>query len=58
MGTKNIMIHLRLATRDQIMGREKQREKERTINEGNTVMEELKNERNVYFSYKKKFLKL
>lgn len=44
--------------RDQITDREKQREKERTINEGNTIMEELKNERNVYFSYKKKFLKL
>ena len=56
MGTKNIMIHLRLAMRDQITDREKQREKERTINEGNTIMEELKNERNVYFSYKKKFL--
>ena len=58
MGTKNIMIHLRLATRDQIRDREIQREKERTTNEGNTIMEELKNERNVYFSYKKKFLKL
>lgn len=56
MGTKNIMIYMRLATRDQITDREKQREKERTINEGNTIMEELKNERNVYFSYKKKFL--
>lgn len=56
MGTKNIMIYMRLATHDQITGREKQREKERTINEGNTIMEELKNERNVYFSYKKKFL--
>lgn len=56
MGTKNIMIYMRLATHDQITDREKQREKERTINEGNTIMEELKNERNVYFSYKKKFL--
>ena len=56
MGTENIMIYMRLATRDQITDREKQREKERTINEGNTIMEELKNERNVYFSYKKKFL--
>lgn len=56
MGTKNIMIFMRLATHDQITDREKQREKERTINEGNTIMEELKNERNVYFSYKKKFL--
>ena len=56
MGTENIMIYMRLATRDQIADREKQREKERTINEGNTIMEELKNERNVYFSYKKKFL--
>lgn len=52
------MIYMRLATHDQITDREKQREKERTINEGNTIMEELKNERNVYFSYKKKFLKL
>lgn len=58
MGIKNIMINLRLAMRDQITDREKQREKEMTINEGNTIMEELKNERNVYFSYKKKFLKL
>lgn len=58
MGTKNTMIYMRLATRDQIKNREKQREKERTINEGNTIMEELKNEQNIYFSYKKKFLKL
>ena len=56
MGTKNTMIYMRLATRDQITDREKQRAKERTINEGNTIMEELKNERNVYFSSKKKFL--
>lgn len=56
MGTKNTMIYMRLATCDQITDREKQRAKERTINEGNTIMEELKNERNVYFSSKKKFL--
>ena len=55
MGTKNTMIYMRLATRDQITDREKQRENERAINEGNTIMEEMKNERNIYFSYNKSF---